>query len=171
MILSNKKTNQRVKFSAIATGLSLILAGINPAIAEKPDLENDSTFTPEKIAKVEFNWAMHCQGCHGLDGVGNEQRDVPPLQGHVAKFLNSNEGREFLIRVPGVSGAPLSNDDLADILNWMILTMDHENIPDDWARFYTEEIGLQRKHPLRRDVFVRREQLLKDINEYLGKEK
>ena len=51
---------------------------------------------------------LHCQGCHGPDGSGAPGA-VPDFHNQVGKFLLVPGGREYLIRVPGVSQSELND--------------------------------------------------------------
>lgn len=68
------------------------------------------------------NYMTQCQGCHLPDGRGRPGQ-VPALNGQLQHFLASDEGRRFLVQVPGSANARLSDADLAAVLNWMIRTM------------------------------------------------
>ena len=68
------------------------------------------------------NYMTQCQGCHLPDGRGRPGQ-VPALNGQLQHFLASEEGRRFLVQVPGSANARLSDADLAAVLNWMIRTM------------------------------------------------
>lgn len=66
------------------------------------------------------NFKLQCMGCHLENGEGAPRHDVPMMQGFVGNFLKVDEGREFLIRVPGASLSALNNHQLAELLNWML---------------------------------------------------
>ena len=70
----------------------------------------------------QVNYMTQCQGCHLPDGSGREGQ-VPSLHGQLQHFLASEEGRRFLVQVPGSANSRLSDADLAAVLNWMIKTM------------------------------------------------
>ncbi|MEX2489438.1 MAG: hypothetical protein WD356_07935, partial [Pseudomonadales bacterium] len=68
--------------------------------------------------QVLFDYQMHCQGCHTPDGTG--AGSVPRMKGEIGVFLDSQEGREFLVRVPGSATSALDDERLAAVLNWII---------------------------------------------------
>ena len=70
-------------------------------------------------------------------------------------------GREYLIRVPGSAQSPLSNAELADVLNWMIRKFGPAEVSSRFSEFTSQEIALNRK-PLV-DVEPLREILLERI--------
>jgi cytochrome c553 len=110
------------------------------------------------------NWTLNCQGCHRPDGTGSEGT-APSLAGTVSKFLTVPGGREYLGRVPGVATSPLSNADLADVMNWMFWRFDKEHMPANFSPFTAEEIGRLRTQPLRLEASQMRNELLKQADE------
>lgn len=66
-------------------------------------------------------YRLHCMGCHRPDGAESPGK-VPALRGSVDLFLLHPEGRAYLAQVPGVAQAPLSDTDLAALLNWTVKT-------------------------------------------------
>ena len=110
------------------------------------------------------NWTLNCQGCHRADGTGSASTS-PSLAGTVAKFLWVPGGREYLCRVPGVATSPLSNDDLADVMNWMLWRFDKEHLPAHFQPFTAAEIGQFRTRPLRLEASQMRNDLLKKAEE------
>jgi cytochrome c553 len=106
------------------------------------------------------NWTLNCQGCHRSDGSGSAGT-APALAGTVSKFLTVPGGRDYLGRVPGVATSPLSNADLADLMNWMFERFDPEHVPQDFVPFTADEIGRLRTAPLRLEASVLRNELLR----------
>jgi len=107
----------------------------------------------------ETNYAIHCQGCHLADGSATPGK-VPALAGSLARFLREPGGREFLVRVPGVANAPLSDAELAALLGWTLRRFDGGALPPDFAPYTAEEVGRLRQTPLV-DVNAVRAQLLR----------
>jgi hypothetical protein len=110
------------------------------------------------------HWTLNCQGCHRQDGTGSEGT-APSLAGTVARFLGVPGGREYLGRVPGVATSPLSNDDLAEVMNWMLWRFDKEHLPRNFQPFTAQEIGQLRSSPLRLEASQMRTALLKQADE------
>jgi hypothetical protein len=71
---------------------------------------------------VETNYRLYCMGCHVADGSGLEGK-VPSIRGTLVPLAQHPEGRQFLVQVPGVAQSPLSNADVAALLNWMIANL------------------------------------------------
>lgn len=107
-------------------------------------------------------WALNCQGCHRPDGAGTPG-GAPPLPGVVAAFLTVEGGRAYLTRVPGVASAPLGDQDLADVLNFVLRRYDGARLPDDFKPYTAAEIAAGRKAPLRTDAARARRQLIARI--------
>ena len=96
--------------------------------------------------RARFNYQMSCQGCHAPDGAGAST--VPRMKGFVGTFLRSQEGREFLVRVPGAATSALGNVELAEVLNWILLDFGGDSVPADFQRYTSAEVGALRKQPL-----------------------
>jgi hypothetical protein len=105
------------------------------------------------------NWTLNCQGCHRVDGTGSDTT-APSLAGTVAKFLWVPGGREYLIRVPGVATSPLSDADLAEVMNWMFWRFDKEHMPTGFKPFTAAELAPLRSRPLRLEASRMRSDLL-----------
>lgn len=116
----------------------------------------------ERLAR--FDWAMQCRGCHGANGE-NSRNGVPVLAGEVAKFLSVAGGRGFLVQVPGVANAPLSDKRLADLTNWMLVTFDAAHMPPDFVPYQASEVGRLREKALAVEVNAVRRKLRAAIAE------
>jgi hypothetical protein len=113
----------------------------------------------ENARRAWQNWTLNCQGCHRLDGTGSEGT-APSLAGTVAKFLWVPGGREYLMRVPGVATSPLSSEDLAEVVNWMLWRFDRAHLPAGFQPFTAAEIERWRAQPLRLEASQMRSDLL-----------
>lgn len=121
--------------SAVLPGLSfaLLIGCAQPALATEA---------------VVADYMLACQGCHLPDGSGHPAHGVPALKGFVGNFLRVEGGREFLLRVPGVTQSELSDARLARVLNWSLATFSPRETPPDAAPFTAEEVGRWRRQPL-----------------------
>ena len=108
----------------------------------------------------EILYMLQCRGCHRPDG-GGTPGVVPPLAGLVGRFLTVPGGREYLVRVPGSAQAPLSDAELAEVLNWIILRFGPAEVAQSFERYTPEEVAGVRQPPLvdvdavRRDLLER----------------
>jgi len=105
------------------------------------------------------NWTLNCQVCHRIDGSGDAQT-APSLAGVVAQFLLVPGGREYLGRVPGVATSPLSDADLAEVMNWMLWRFDAAHLPSGFEPYTAHEMHALRAAPLRLEANQRRTELL-----------
>jgi hypothetical protein len=113
-------------------------------------------------ADPHADYMLHCQGCHGPDGSGAPGA-VPSFRGQVGKFLQVGGGREYLIRVPGVSQSELDDARTAEVLNWILRefgAVDRSAV----VPFTAAEVALHRRPPLA-DVDAVRDELLRTIEQ------
>lgn len=96
--------------------------------------------------RAHYNYMLYCQGCHTPEGLGIDS--VPRIKGHVGNFLRLQEGREYLVRVPGSAGSVLNDAQLAEVLNWMILEYGEDSIPADFHPYTETEVAQLRQDPL-----------------------
>lgn len=92
------------------------------------------------------NYMLRCAGCHLVDGAGSPDVGIPDLRGNVGLFLNSEEGRQFLIKVPGVAHAPLSDKEITLVVHWMLKNFSANEIPADFQQYTTEEVRQYRNN-------------------------
>lgn len=150
-------TGSRHTITAFALGVLAVLFGpAAQALDVMPGVNH--------VGKARQDWILQCQGCHRADASGTAET-TPAMNGVLAKFLWVDGGREFLIRVPGVSTAPLSDQALARLVNWTLWTFDPQHMPDDFEPFRAEEVGVLRKKPLRVNTDEKRAALIAKIEE------
>ena len=87
-------------------------------------------------------YMLNCWGCHRPNGEGIPGT-APPLRGAV-DFLRVPGGREYLISVPGVALSPLSNEQAADVMNWILKSFSKERVPADFKPYTADEIAKAR---------------------------
>jgi mono/diheme cytochrome c family protein len=114
-------------------------------------------FAAPASAGPHADYMLHCQGCHGPDGSGAPGA-VPSFRNQVAKFLQVRGGREYLIRVPGVSQSELDDARVAEVLNWIVREFDAEG-SENISPFTAAEVARWRRPPLA-DVDKVRSELL-----------
>ena len=129
----------RVAFAAMA----LSWAGANCAWGFKPAV----------------NFQLNCMGCHLADGSGEPGR-VPSIRRSLVLLSATPQGREFVIRVPGVAQSPLSDEDTAALLNWLARNLSDLTVPSSFADYSAAEIQKSRSRPLAR-ISVLRARLMK----------
>jgi hypothetical protein len=100
------------------------------------------------------NYQLRCMGCHLADGSGQPGR-VPSLRRSLVLFSASLDGRDYVVRVPGVAQSPLSDEDTAALLNWMARNLSDLKLPPGFVDYSEAEIHRLRDHPLVRVSAIR----------------
>jgi mono/diheme cytochrome c family protein len=95
-------------------------------------------------------YQLHCSGCHGPDARGVP--GVSPTLHGIGSLLDREGGRAYLVRVPGVAQAPVSDAALAVLLNWLLETYSGA-APSPPYR--AAEVGALREDPLRDPLAAR----------------
>ncbi len=112
--------------------------------------------------RAQQNWMLNCRGCHGATG-STQALATPGIVDNVARFLSAAGGREYLVRVPGVATAPLNDEGLAELINWMLWSYDAANVPAGFRPYSTSEVSTLRRNPLRADAGTVRAALLAQL--------
>lgn len=111
--------------------------------------------------RPRVNYQLNCQGCHLADGSGETGR-VPSLRSTLVAFSLLPAGRNYVIRVPGVSESSLSDADTASLLNWMVHRLSDVPVPRGFIPYTPAEVAHFRHRPLN-DVAATRARLLRLI--------
>ena len=111
-------------------------------------------------ARAKFNYQMFCQGCHTPDGTGIN--DTPQIKDHLGYFLSTQKGREYLVQVPGSANSALDSQQLAELLNWIIIEFGGNSVPENMQFYTTKEVSSLRKTPLF-EVANYRKQLISEL--------
>lgn len=141
---------------AVALGVALALA---PAVVP----------VPAGAGGPALDYVLNCQGCHLPDGSGMPGK-VPSFRGQVARFLSVPGGRAFLIQVPGVARANLSDEQIAVLLNWLLPRFDSEHLPAGFRPYTADEVARLRASP-EVHVAARRARLIATIEDLKKLEK
>lgn len=86
------------------------------------------------------NYVLRCIGCHTADGTGLPNAGIPDFVDKIGAFSRTDDGRAYLLHVPGVIGSSLSADETADVLNYIMDTWGRESVPSDYKPFTAEEV-------------------------------
>lgn len=100
--------------------------------------------------RVATHYLLHCSGCHGPDARGTP--GVTPSLHGLAAVADAPGGRGYLMRVPGVAQAPLDDEDLAVLLDWVVAYFSDQPVR---RRFDPVDVGRWRADPLRDPVAAR----------------
>ncbi|MBQ2262290.1 MAG: hypothetical protein II336_13080 [Loktanella sp.] len=141
---------------AITLGLTLAL----PAHAERGSWSGNGIRpvaravmpTEPPSYSAQTNFILRCSGCHGTAGLGTPDGEVPTFPNSVGHIAESDIGRTYMMHVPGVISASLSNAEIADVMNFILSQWSDGN-----AAPYTEaEVNARRAIPVEDVVAYRR---------------
>jgi len=96
---------------------------------------------------AQANYMLNCMGCHLPDGSGAAGK-VPSVRESLVTLSSSAAGRRFLVQVPGASQSPLTDLELAQVLNWMVRNLSAPAVPADFIDFTAAEVASYRRPPL-----------------------
>ncbi|MFM2052647.1 MAG: hypothetical protein RL456_684 [Pseudomonadota bacterium] len=132
--------------------LAMLAAGAMAQTAAVPPrplaMANGIRFEGPSVApagSVRSLWVMHCAGCHAMDGSGHPDQGVPDMRGTLGRFLHHPQGRGYLVQVPGVNNAGLTDAQIADLTNWLIPAVSAGTAPAGWAPYRAEEVARWRR--------------------------
>lgn len=123
-----------------------------PPLARLPGLQDMQV--PGILPRAVQRYMLHCMGCHG-DGQGVPGK-IPALRDSLGLYLRAPEGREFLMRVPGASNSPLSDQALAEVLNWMLMRFSANQLDASFLPYTGSELASHRRPALAEVVAHRR---------------
>ena len=101
---------------------------------------------------------LYCMGCHLPDGSGAAGK-VPSMRESLPVLSASSAGRAYLVQVPGAAESPLSDAELAQVLNWMVRNLSAPSAPRGFVEFTATEVAGYRSERLL-DVGAARARLL-----------
>jgi len=61
--------------------------------------------------------------------------------------MHSPAGRAYLIRVPGVATSRLPDEELSELMNWLLAVYSAAQMPSSWEPFTAAEVGRLRTSP------------------------
>lgn len=118
--------------------LALLLPGAMPASA--------GALSPHA------SYILQCSGCHLLNGEGAPAAGIPTFPGSVGLIAGADIGRTYMMHVPGVVSASLSDAEIAEVVNYVL-----DSWGDGAAHFTAEEVSRRRAIPVGDVVAFRRE--------------
>jgi mono/diheme cytochrome c family protein len=105
--------------------VSLSMAAMAQAHAEMP---------------MQTLYTLNCSGCHGNEGLGVPEVGIPNLN-DAGRYVGTALGRQYLIKVPGLSQSRLDNATAAKLLNWILQKFSSDRVPADFKPYTTEEVA------------------------------
>lgn len=98
------------------------------------------------------SYVLNCSGCHGMTGEGTPSAGIPTFPGSVGHIADSDIGRTYMMHVPGIVSASLSDAEIAAVVNYVL---------DAWGdgapHFTAEEVTRRRSIPVPDVVAFRRD--------------
>ena len=98
-------------------------------------------------ADPRTDYLLYCRGCHLADGSGVPRANVPTLH-ELGPLVATPAGREYIVRVPGVSQTPMDDATLAAVLNWVMTEFNAGTLPDNFQPYTADEVGRARARVL-----------------------
>ncbi len=90
-------------------------------------------------ASGRVDYVLHCSGCHAFDGRGLEHKGIPALKDQIGYYLRSEEGRAFLMQVPGLLSAGMSDERAAAVTNYIVLRFAGASLPESFTPYTAAE--------------------------------
>ena len=82
---------------------------------------------------------------------------VPTLHNIIGRMVAEPEGRSYIVRVPGASQAPINDEKLAEVLNWMLTEFSSDTLPKNFKPLTAKEVKRARSQLLADPVKYRAE--------------
>lgn len=109
-----------------------------------PDaVTRESGLRVKPMTRPAIVYAENCEGCHGWAGIS--VTEIPTLAGRIGYFARIPEGRRYLVQVPNVALNPSSDEDIAAMMNWLLVTYSRKQLPADFKPYSAEEVAQLRK--------------------------
>jgi hypothetical protein len=70
------------------------------------------------------------------------------LVNRIGYFARIPDGRAYLAQVPGVAMSAVSDDDLAQMLNWLLKTYSAAQLPPGFKEYTGAEVSELRRNPI-----------------------
>ena len=88
-------------------------------------------------ARIDF--LLHCSGCHAQDGRGLENKGIPALKDQVGYFLRNEDGRAYLMQIPGLLSAGMPDARAADVTNYILARFAGASLPENFVPYIPDE--------------------------------
>ena len=114
------------------------------------------------LPAVHVAYLQYCGGCHGIQGV-SAPKTIPTLKDEAGRFLCTPQGRDYLVRLPNIARAPLSDELLTDLLNFVVFSLGGQSVPSGAPHFAVTEVARLRQWPITNQLDVVRQRILSDV--------
>ena len=150
--------------AAGATGAAGLAPTYGPRVV--PEVPNVVAARPGTVPG-DSHWqtlfVLHCSGCHRADGAGHAG-SVPDLRDNLGRFVSTPEGRRFVLQVPGVAQARITDLEVAALTNWMLRRFSPATVPADFRPYDAIEVNEARRARLA-DVSGERRRIVAALRE------
>lgn len=120
---------------------------LTPSMALAGQTLSELKGLPE-LTVPQSDYVEHCSGCHGMQG-NSAPAEIPVLRDRVGYFMCTQEGREYLIRLPNVAYSAISdNQELAEMMNFVVFGLGGNSAPKGAKPFTAAEVARLRKEAL-----------------------
>jgi mono/diheme cytochrome c family protein len=133
-----------IAVSMLAAGTLLHAQDYSMELVPPPDEQAKSHSTAVRhLSKPATTYAANCAGCHGHSG--RSVGEIPTLVDRIGYFARIPEGRAYLVQVPNVAMSAVRDEDLAEMLNWLLTTYSAAQLPSDFRPYTGVEVTELRK--------------------------
>lgn len=135
---------RRWRLALLAMGGLTVAAG---AAAGLPDARPlPAAITDPVLARSDY--VEQCGGCHGVQGV-SAPAQLPQLRDRVGYFMCTPATRAYLLRLPNIAHSRITdNQQLADLVNYVVFGLGGASTPADARPFTAEEVAHERRFAL-----------------------
>jgi hypothetical protein len=116
----------------------------------------------EPLPPVHIVYLKYCGGCHGIQGI-SAPNTIPTLKNEAGRFLCTDEGRRYLVRLPNIARAPVSDQLLAELLNFVVFGLGGPSAPAGAPRYDATEVAALRQQPITNRLDVYRQRILTEV--------
>lgn len=94
----------------------------------------------ELMTHAQSDYLESCGGCHGLQGISANGL-VPMLRDRAGYWMCTTKGREYVVRLPNVAFAARTDEELADLLNFVVFSLGGSSASKVAKPYTAEEVG------------------------------
>lgn len=105
------------------------------ACASSIAIANDKPYSNQ--GRIDF--LLHCSGCHAQDGRGLENKGIPALKDQVGYFLRTDGGRAYVMQIPGLLSAGMSDARAADVTNYILARFAGASLLENFVPYTVDE--------------------------------
>lgn len=107
--------------------------------------------------RARSDYILHCSGCHTLTGEGTVNGGIPAFPDSIQHIAGLENGRTYMVHVPGVISNDMSDAEIAAVLNYIL---------DQWGEgerhFSADEVTARRAQEIG-DVVVYRRRVVEEL--------